>query len=101
MAEGRLTIEDLVSRCVTNPRRIFGLPVQPDTWVEVDPDARWEIRAAGLHTRCAWTPFEGRPVQGRVLRVVLRGQEAFRDGQVLAQPGTGLHLTRSAEILTN
>jgi carbamoyl-phosphate synthase/aspartate carbamoyltransferase/dihydroorotase len=94
VGEGRLTIEDLVARCVTNPRRIFGLPVQPDTWVEVDPDARWEIHAAGQHTRCAWTPFEGRSVRGRVLRVVLRGQEAFRDGQVLAQPGSGKLLCR-------
>jgi carbamoyl-phosphate synthase/aspartate carbamoyltransferase/dihydroorotase len=97
VAEGRLTIEDLVARCVTNPRRIFGLPAQPDTWVEVDPQARWEIRGADLQTRCAWTPFEGRQVQGRVLRVVLRGQDAFRDGQVLARPGTGRHLIRSVE----
>jgi carbamoyl-phosphate synthase/aspartate carbamoyltransferase/dihydroorotase len=99
VAERRLTIEDLVARCVTNPRRIFGLPDQPDTWIEVDPQARWEIRAAGLHTRCAWTPFEGRPVRGRVLRVVLRGQEAYRDGQVLAQPGSGRNLCRRGDFI--
>ena len=34
-----------------------------------------------MHTRCGWTPFEGWQVRGRVQRVVLRGQEAFRDGQ--------------------
>ena len=42
-----------------------------------------------MYTRCAWTPFEGMPVRGRVTRVVLRGQEAYRDGQVLAPPGSG------------
>jgi carbamoyl-phosphate synthase/aspartate carbamoyltransferase/dihydroorotase len=87
--EGRLREEDLTTRLHTNPRRIFGLPSQPDTWVEVDPDARWEIQAADLYTRCGWTPFEGWKVRGRVRRVVLRGREAFRDGEVLAPPGYG------------
>jgi carbamoyl-phosphate synthase/aspartate carbamoyltransferase/dihydroorotase len=90
--EGRLTIDDLALRMVTNPRRIFGLPEQPETWIEVDPQAAWEIRAAEMHTRCAWTPFEGWQVRGRVRRVVLRGREAFADGQVLAAPGSGSNL---------
>jgi dihydroorotase-like cyclic amidohydrolase len=90
--EGRLSLEDLVSRMVTNPRRIFHLPQQPETWIEIDPQAAWEIHAAQTHTRCGWTPFEGCQVRGRVRQVVLRGQEAYRDGQVLAPPGTGENL---------
>jgi carbamoyl-phosphate synthase / aspartate carbamoyltransferase / dihydroorotase len=92
VAEGRLTIDDLVTRMHTNPRRIFGLPAQPETWVEVDPEATWEIRAAETHTRCAWTPFEGWQARGRVRRVVLRGREAYQDGQLLATPGSGADL---------
>ena len=87
--QGRLTEQDLVTRLHENPRRIFGLPHQPETYVEVDPDERHEIQARATHTRCGWTPFEGREVRGRVHRVVLRGEEAYRDGQVLAKPGTG------------
>ena len=87
--DGRLTMDDLIARMATNPRRIFGLPDQLDTWIEVDPDAENEIRAADTFTRCAWTPFEGRRVRGRVQRVVLRGQVAFEDGKVLAAPGSG------------
>jgi carbamoyl-phosphate synthase/aspartate carbamoyltransferase/dihydroorotase len=90
--EGRLTLEDLIERMHTNPRRIFNLPEQSQTWIEIDLQTRWEVRAGGTHTRCAWTPFEGWQVQGRVTKVVLRGQEAYRDGEVLAQPGMGLNL---------
>jgi carbamoyl-phosphate synthase/aspartate carbamoyltransferase/dihydroorotase len=90
--EGRLSLDDLVARMHTNPRRIFRLPEQPETWIEVDPDASGEIRAAQTYTRCAWTPFEGWKVRGRLRRVVLRGQEAFRDGEVLAPPGFGKDL---------
>lgn len=90
--EGRLTIEQLVERMVTNPRRIFNLPEQPETWIEVDMDALWEIRASDFYTRCAWTPFEGWQVRGKVRRVVLRGREAFHDSEVLAPPGYGINL---------
>jgi carbamoyl-phosphate synthase/aspartate carbamoyltransferase/dihydroorotase len=90
--EDRLTLDDIITRLHTNPRRIFGLPDQPDTWIEIDPDAEYEIRAADMHSRCGWTPFEGWRVRGRLARVVLRGQEAFREGVVFAQPGSGKNI---------
>ncbi|MGC8780048.1 MAG: amidohydrolase family protein [Anaerolineae bacterium] len=96
VAEGRLTTDDLIARLVVNPRRIFGVPAQPDTWIEVDEAAAWEIRAAEMHSRCGWTPFEGRRVRGRVRRVIVRGQEAYRDGLVLAAPGQGRNLYEGA-----
>jgi carbamoyl-phosphate synthase/aspartate carbamoyltransferase/dihydroorotase len=89
---GRLTMDDLVLRMHTNPRRIYGLPEQPETFVELDGEAEWEVRGAELHSRCGWTPFEGRRLRGRVRRVVLRGRDAFEDGRVLAAPGSGKDL---------
>ncbi len=90
--EGRLTLDDLVDKMYHNPRRIFRLPEQPETWIEVDETAEYEIRAADHFSRCGWTPFEGWRVRGRLRRVVLRGREAFREGQVLAPPGFGYNL---------
>jgi carbamoyl-phosphate synthase/aspartate carbamoyltransferase/dihydroorotase len=87
--EGLLTLDGLIARTVHNPRRIFDLPEQPETWIEIDPDAEWIARGAALFTRARWTPFEGWALRGRVTRVVLRGKKAFRDGAVLAPPGTG------------
>lgn len=87
--EGRLTIDDIIQKSVINPRKIFNLPEQPETWVEVDETAEYEIRASEMKSRCGWTPFEGWKVQGKIRKVVLRGREAFRDGEVLAEPGFG------------
>lgn len=87
--EGRLSLEDLVRRLHDAPRRLFGLAEQPDTWVEVDTDAVWTIPERPRYSRAGWTPFAGRAVRGRVQRVVLRGHEAMRDGEVRAAPGTG------------
>lgn len=33
-------------------------------------------------TKAKWTPFEGMKVKGKVMRVVLRGEVAYIDGQV-------------------
>jgi carbamoyl-phosphate synthase / aspartate carbamoyltransferase / dihydroorotase len=87
--EGRLTIDDILSRMVSNPRRIFHLPEQPETWVEVDEQVEYEIHTAEMKSRCGWTPFEGWKVKGRVRKVVLRGETAFEDGKVLVNPGYG------------
>ena len=85
----RITVEDIITKMHTNPKRIFHLPDQPETWVEVDENAEYEIHAAELHSRCGWTPFEGWQVKGRVTRVVLRGKEAYKDGAMLAERGYG------------
>ena len=87
--DGRLTIDDIVQKSVINPRKIFNLPEQPETWVEVDENVVYEIKAQNQFTRCGWTPFEGWQVKGRVMRVVLRGQTAFEDGKILVEPGYG------------
>jgi carbamoyl-phosphate synthase / aspartate carbamoyltransferase / dihydroorotase len=90
--QGSLTLTDITTRLHDNPRHIFGFPKQTDTWVEVDPDDEYEICSADLHSRCGWTPFEGWRVRGRVTRVVLRGQVAYRDGKVLAPRGFGKNI---------
>ena len=95
--ENLITLEGLIARCVTNPRRIFGLPEQPETWIEVDPDAEWVVRGAAQFTRAKWTPFEGWHLRGRVTRVVLRGQVAYHNGVVLAQPGSGRNVNTHQE----
>jgi carbamoyl-phosphate synthase/aspartate carbamoyltransferase/dihydroorotase len=96
VGEGRLTLDDLIQRMHTNPRRIFHLPDQPETYVELDRDRMWDVAAQDLQTRCKWTPFEGMRLRGKVRRVVLRGRTAFADGAVLAPPGSGIDLAAAS-----
>jgi carbamoyl-phosphate synthase/aspartate carbamoyltransferase/dihydroorotase len=96
--EGRLTLDDFITRMHNNPRRIFNLPEQPDTWIDVDPTSTWEIQSEQTFTRCGWTPFEGWKVHGQLRRVILRSQEVYRDGEVLVSPGFGENLRKKAII---
>jgi len=55
----------------------------------VDENATYELRAADMHSRCGWTPFEGWQVKGRVTQVMLRGREAYKDGKIFVEAGYG------------
>lgn len=90
--QGRLTIEQIVEKYHTNPKRIFSIPDQEDTYIEVDLDHEWVIPQKMKYTKCGWTPFEGMHVTGMVKRVVLRGQVVYVDGQVIASPGYGKNI---------
>ena len=92
--EGRITWEQVMMRMTANPCMIFGLPEQKETWIEFDAEREYEIRASNLHTRCRWTPFEGWKVRGQLKSVVLRGDQVYRDGEVLAAPGCGRNVRR-------
>jgi carbamoyl-phosphate synthase/aspartate carbamoyltransferase/dihydroorotase len=91
---GRLTTDDIIQKSVINPRKIFNLPEQSETWIEVDENAGYEIRAAEQFTRCGWTPFEDWKVKGKVRKVVLRGKTAFEDGKIFAEPGYGENIRK-------
>jgi carbamoyl-phosphate synthase/aspartate carbamoyltransferase/dihydroorotase len=93
--EGRLTLEDLLKRMDANVRRIFNIPAQPETWVEVDLEKNHTLTAREMHSKAGWTPFEGWAARGAVQKVVLRGKKVFEDGQVLAQPGFGQNIRES------
>jgi dihydroorotase-like cyclic amidohydrolase len=88
----RLTLDDIIQKSVINPRKIFHLPEQPETWIELDENAEYEIKASEQFTRCGWTPFQNWKVKGRVRKVVLRGQTAFEDGKVLVDKGSGRNI---------
>jgi len=93
--EGRLEKEDIIQKMFVNPKKIFSLPDQQDTWVEIDETHIYELNGSELFTKVKWTPFEGKRVQGLVRRVVIRGVTVFQDGEPLVQPGFGKNVRRN------
>jgi carbamoyl-phosphate synthase/aspartate carbamoyltransferase len=84
VAEDRLTIATITEKLYTNPMKIFKLPKQPDTFVEVEVDRDFLIPSTS-----SWSPFAGKTLKGFIHRVVIKGQTAFLDGGVFVQPGFG------------
>jgi carbamoyl-phosphate synthase/aspartate carbamoyltransferase/dihydroorotase len=80
-------LQDLIDKFHRNPRKIFNLPEQPHTYVEVDMEEQWVVPEAMPYSKSRWTPFAGMKVHGAVHRVVVRGEVAYVDGQVSRRPG--------------
>ena len=87
VSQDRLTLERLLELMHHNPRRIFNLPPQPDTYIEVNMEPTI-IRSDHLFTKVGWTPFAGQEVAGRVERVFLRGELVYEFGRKM-NPATG------------
>jgi dihydroorotase len=81
---GEITLASLVAKTSVNPSRILGIPApgfqagqQAD--FALFPREVTAIRARDLHSRCGWTPFEGRKAVFPSC-VLLGGEVVYRDG---------------------
>ncbi len=71
-----------------NPARILG--IIPDTEDKIDITMEeYEIKNENLKTKAGWSPFAGRRVIGKVEEVRLAGKTVYKNGKVLATPGSG------------
>lgn len=77
------------------PLQILGLPERPNTYIKVERDVPWIIDGAALQTKCHHTPFQSFGVMDKVVEVVREGVTVFKNGEVFAQPGSGLVLPQS------
>ncbi len=89
VSENKLTLDDVIRLLHKNPAKIFNIPTDDKTHIEVDLDEEYEIKNEELKTKCEWSPFAGRKVRGRVKTVYLHGTKVYEDGKILAKPGSG------------
>ncbi|KAF8590407.1 carbamoyl-phosphate synth [Ramaria rubella] len=76
VSDGRLTLDDIKKRLHDNPARIFALPDQAHTQVEVVLGRKVPFGARPKR----WSPLETTIVTGGVHRVSIHGQTVFLDG---------------------
>jgi dihydroorotase (multifunctional complex type) len=89
-----LTPHGLVRALCDGPARAFRLrgkgailPGADADLVLVDPDATTTIRQANLHHRSPYTPYEGRRLRGRIVRVIRRGVTVVEGDHAVDQGG--------------
>ncbi|OCB88490.1 carbamoyl-phosphate synth [Sanghuangporus baumii] len=83
VSDGKLTLSAIQERLHDNPIRIFGLPDQSYTQVEVVVNRRAII--AGRKSSF-WSPVDKLKISGSVNRVIVHGQTVFLDGTLLSAP---------------
>ena len=84
--EDRLSFKKLIDLTSTKPCQRFGIPKQPNTFVQIDPAKEWKIGDDELFTKAGWTPFNNMKVVGKIDKVVIRGKEIFASGEFKTNP---------------
>lgn len=101
--EGRLSENQHVALLSTNQARIHGLyprkgAIIPGADADIvlwDPDLTVTATASNRHGYLDYTPYEGMTFHGGPSSVYIRGGLAYRDGEVVAEHGSGRFIERS------
>lgn len=78
-----LTLQHVLLFLYDNPRKIFSIPTQLDTYIELDPEKPFVVGEMGYETKCGWSPFDGWELYGAVETVVLRNKHLVSGGKVV------------------
>jgi dihydroorotase len=81
--DGTISLPRLFALVSANPAKILGLhagtlaPGMPADIILFDPETPWQIRGSAFKSFAGNTPFDGLPVQGRVVRTIKGGRTIF------------------------
>ncbi|MGI5881730.1 MAG: dihydroorotase [Dethiobacteria bacterium] len=100
--EGKTTLNRVVEVMCENPARVYGIfprkgviGVGSDAdLLIVDMQQKDVLSNDKIVSRCGWTPFDGKEVQGAPRYVFLRGQALVEDGLLIGEAGMGKFITR-------
>lgn len=80
---GHLTLLQVITLLSWAPAKLLKLPAgrlkagAAADLVIFNPDRAWKVNPAKLHSKSKNTPFDGRPVQGKVMRTIIDGRAVF------------------------
>ena len=103
----RISANELVSLCATNPAKLFGLYPKKGAIkkggdadiVIIDPSKKHIIAHADLHENVDYTPYEGMELLCSVDTVLSRGEVIVRDNEYIGAKARGRFIKRSKPIL--
>lgn len=81
--DGRIGYEDVIKFLYTNPKKIFNIPEQNNTYIEFDPEKEYIVGKNGYESKCGWSPFEGMKLYGKIETVVFHGKKILEHGKIL------------------
>lgn len=90
--EGKLSIDEIVQLCHTNPIKIFNIKLKEESFVDISME-KFTVQRKKLLTKCGWSPFEKRQLIGKVVNVTVGRKKVFENGKVLIRPGDGKVIT--------
>jgi dihydroorotase len=89
MHNGHLTLPQLFQRLSSTPARLFNLPAgkfakgAPADLVLFDAHYAWKVDRADIWSKTKNSPFDERPVQGKVMATIVGGRTIYRHDEFM------------------
>ena len=83
---GHVPLARLLTALTSRPAQILGIPGgklakgEPADLALFDPDRPWRVDPEQFRSKAKNSPFEGRPVQGRIVRTIVGGRTVYQAG---------------------
>lgn len=105
--KGRISLPQVVKYSSSNPCRMFGMypqkgSLEPGTDADIviiDPAEKTKIDAGFIKGASDYSCYEGMELEGRIEKVMLRGEEIVNAGEFLGKRGDGRYLKRGDSVL--
>lgn len=84
--KNKISLQKIQDLCCENPARIFGIKnkgiikvgFDADLTI-VDLDLEKEVKKEDLHTKCGWTPYQGKVLKGWPIMTIVNGNIVFEN----------------------
>jgi len=101
--KGRISENQFVAICATNPAKLFGLWPAKGTlaigsdadMMLIDPNRRFRVASIAMESRSDFDPYEGYEAVGWPSTVIAGGDVIVENGRVRSSPGRGCLLHRA------
>ena len=88
---GFLSLEKVVEKTAENPALFYGIKergfIKEGYYADlvlVDIDKPYAVTKENLHSKCAWSVFEGHTFSSTVEMTILNGQVVYEKGKIMA-----------------
>jgi len=106
VVRGRITLPHVVEVRSERPAMIYGLTGQKGSLrvgcdadlIFVDLNQKRKFENSKIISKCGWTPYHGREVNGDVVLTMVRGKVVMIDGEIIGEPGWGRFVTREIQL---
>src|SRR3989338_840267 len=89
VSEKKISIKRLIEMCFANPKKIFNIETDKNSFIEVDLNEEYIIDNKKLITKSGWSPFADWKVKGKVKKTIIRGVTVFENDKILVNKSFG------------
>ena len=93
VSKGRLSLMRFIDMTSAGPARLFGIAGKgriaagyDADFTIVDMKRREKIEDRWIASRCGWTPYDGKDVQGWPVGAIIRGRRVMWEGELITPP---------------